>query len=179
MKETGRFVKISEMHPWDKNPKIIRDEKFELLKKALQEEGQDLPIIIDSRKGNEGAIISGNMRYQALKELGVETIWVLDKETKDDAHFFKLAVQHNMQYGEYVSEQILELANMFKDQLELSELDIYLSPPIELDFHLENFGEDKSIANESEPDNTSEEIDMDDKTKNLKHTCPKCGFEFE
>lgn len=178
-------VNIKDIHPWEKNPKIIRDEKFLQLKRTLLEEGQDLPIIVDSRKGNEGCIISGNMRYKALSELVEEgkweadNIWVYYKETKNDAHLFKLAVQHNMQYGDYVSEQVLMLANLYHNDLDLAELDIHLSPPVDLGFHLDNFGPGTEDNEPEDPENTSEEIDLEDKTKNLNHVCPKCGFEFE
>lgn len=156
------YVNINSIHPWEKNPKIIRDEKFKQLKATLLEEGQDKPIIVDSRNGNEGAIISGNMSHKAISELveegkwDADKVWVHLKESKNDAHFFKLAIQHNMTYGEYVPEQIIELANLYKDELRLDELDIHLSKPLDLEFHLENFG---STDTETDVDTTDDKLD--------------------
>ena len=152
MEESRLYQNISALTPWNKNPKIIRDKNFLNLKTTLLEEGQDLPIIIDTRAGNEGVIISGNMRYKALKELvdekkwDADKIWVSLKQTKNDAHFFKLAVQHNMTYGEYVAEQVNELANLFKDELRLDELDIYLDPPTNLENYLDSLNEPEEKA---------------------------------
>lgn len=162
MEESRLYQNISTLTPWDKNPKIIRDKNFLNLKQTLLEEGQDLPLVIDTRAGNEGVIISGNMRYKALKELvdegkwDAEKIWVSLKQTKNDAHFFKLAVQHNMSYGEYVPEQVTELANLYKDELRLDELDIFLTQPVDLNFHIENFG---TTDSEPDVDTTDDKLD--------------------
>lgn len=152
------FWDIEQVKPWDKNPKIIKDKNFDNLKRTLEEEGQDLPLIIDTRKGNEGVIISGNMRYAAMKELGWKKVWVYLKETKDDAHLFKLAVQHNMNYGEYVAEQVSELAELYKDELHLEDLDIHLAQPVDLEFHLQNFGEEQ--AESPDVDTTDDKLDV-------------------
>lgn len=52
-----------------KNPRFIRDEKFEKLKKSLKDFPEMMearPIVIDENN----MILGGNMRFRAAKELG-------------------------------------------------------------------------------------------------------------
>lgn len=55
-----------------KNPRVIRDQKFRLLKKSIEEDPEMLglrEILLFPYQG-KNIIIGGNMRYQALKDLG-------------------------------------------------------------------------------------------------------------
>lgn len=55
-----------------KNPRVIRDQKFRLLKKSIEEDPEMLglrEILLYPYQG-KNIIIGGNMRYQALKDLG-------------------------------------------------------------------------------------------------------------
>lgn len=55
-----------------KNPRIIRDNKFRLLKKSIEEDPEMLGLreILVYKYGGKYIIIGGNMRFQALKDLG-------------------------------------------------------------------------------------------------------------
>ena len=58
-----------------KNPRVIRDQKFRLLKKSIEEDPEMLglrEILLYPYQG-KNIIIGGNMRYQALKDLGYTT----------------------------------------------------------------------------------------------------------
>lgn len=58
-----------------KNPRVIRDQKFRLLKKSIEEDPEMLglrEILLFPYLG-KNIIIGGNMRYQALKDLGYTT----------------------------------------------------------------------------------------------------------
>lgn len=58
-----------------KNPRVIRDLKFRLLKKSIEEDPEMLglrEILLFPYQG-KNIIIGGNMRYQALKDLGYTT----------------------------------------------------------------------------------------------------------
>lgn len=58
-----------------KNPRVIRDAKFKLLKKSIEEDPEMLGLreILLFPFGGKYIIIGGNMRYQALKDLGYTT----------------------------------------------------------------------------------------------------------
>ena len=57
-----------------KNPRLIRDDKYRKLKASIQENPEMLALreLLVFRHGKKYVIIGGNMRFQALKELGYE-----------------------------------------------------------------------------------------------------------
>ena len=61
-----------------KNPRFIKDEKFESLKRSIEEfpEMLELREIIAYDNGGELVIVGGNMRYRAMKELGIKEVAV-------------------------------------------------------------------------------------------------------
>lgn len=74
-------MKLSKIKPNPNNPRLIKDDKFEALKKSIQQStafGKLNPITIDV----DNRIIAGNMRYKAAKDLGLKDypVQVLTKE---------------------------------------------------------------------------------------------------
>lgn len=65
---TRETRKISELKNWDKNPRGIKKDDFERLKKQIQKLGQYKPLLITE----DGTVLGGNMRLKAYKELGIE-----------------------------------------------------------------------------------------------------------
>ncbi len=58
------------------NPRIIKDEKFEKLKKSIKEFPEMLklrPIVVN----NNMVVLGGNMRLKACKEAGLKEVWIL------------------------------------------------------------------------------------------------------
>jgi hypothetical protein len=96
-------MKISEIKLNKKNPRLIKDHKFEKLKNSITEFPKMLelrPIIID----NDNIILGGNMRYQALKDLGYKEIpdsWVKNANelTEDEKQRFIIA--DNVGFGDW------------------------------------------------------------------------------
>ncbi len=64
-------MEISDLKPFEKNPRKITRDKFELLKKSLAEFG-DLSGVVFNRK--TGHLVGGHQRVQAFKELGGEIV---------------------------------------------------------------------------------------------------------
>jgi DNA modification methylase len=96
-------VKLSAIKPNDKNPRTIRDARFERLKTSLEEFPAMMelrPIITDA----EGTILGGNMRYRALKALGYKELpdgWVkrADELTEEEKRRFIIA--DNVGFGDW------------------------------------------------------------------------------
>jgi ParB-like chromosome segregation protein Spo0J len=64
---------IALIKPNPNNPRVLRDDKFKKLKKSIQEFPEMLElreIIVDE----DMVILGGNMRYKALKELGIKDV---------------------------------------------------------------------------------------------------------
>ena len=62
------WVKIDQVHPNPENPREISEESFNKLKKSIQEFPEMLtlrPLVV-----KEGVVLGGNMRLEALKQLG-------------------------------------------------------------------------------------------------------------
>lgn len=92
-------VKISEVKPNPKNPRVIRDEKFKKLVQSLQEfpEMMELrPIVIDEL----GVVLGGNMRLKAAKEAGLESVWVCRVELPEEKKK-EFLVKDNINYGKW------------------------------------------------------------------------------
>jgi ParB-like chromosome segregation protein Spo0J len=115
---------IDTLHNWASNPREISVEKFGDLKDSLKAEGQLIPLLVDVRPDHEGEVLGGNMTLRALRDLGIQQVWVEPRTPRDDAHAFELAIKHNMAYGTYNAQQVAELGQQYIDQLDLTKLDI-------------------------------------------------------
>jgi hypothetical protein len=93
-------VKLSEIKPNPKNPRLIKDEKFKKLVKSIKDFPQMLelrPIVVDENN----IILGGNMRFKALKEAGHTEVSIvrandLTSEQKDE-----FIVKDNVGFGEW------------------------------------------------------------------------------
>lgn len=87
-----------------KNPRTIRDEKFRLLKKSIEEDPEMLglrEILLYPYQG-KNIIIGGNMRYQALKDLGYTTAIVkILPETFTADKLRAIVIKDNSGFGEW------------------------------------------------------------------------------
>lgn len=96
-------MKINEIKLNKKNPRIIKDYKFEKLKKSITEFPKMLelrPIIID----NDNIILGGNMRYQALKDLGYKELpdnWVKKSSELTVEEKQRFIMVDNISYGDF------------------------------------------------------------------------------
>lgn len=144
---TKTYAPLSSLHNWDDNPKEIKSERFDLLKESLKKEGQLLPLLVDVRESTEGNLIGGNMTYRALSANGNQDAWIEPRAPRDDAHMFEIALKHNMMYGNYIEQKLQELANKFKDKVDLSKLFVPSAPEIDV----------KSLLAQVSPDVTEDE----------------------
>lgn len=57
-----------------KNPRFIKDERFKALKKSIEDDPEMLNLreLVAYDNGEELVVILGNMRYRAMKELGIK-----------------------------------------------------------------------------------------------------------
>ncbi len=117
-----------------KNPRLIKDSKFEKLKKSIEDNPEMLGMreVLVFPHGSKYVIIGGNMRFQACKELQFVTVpcKILDKDTTAE-QLRAITIKDNVGFGEHDWEL---LANEW-DSVELEEwgLDV---PEFNLD-HIE------------------------------------------
>jgi len=70
MKWLSEIRNISELKPWDKNPRILREKPMKDLRDSIDKFGVVEPIVINK----DGVIIGGHGRYYTLVEKGVEKV---------------------------------------------------------------------------------------------------------
>ena len=82
-------LNISEIHPYENNPRRISDEAVEKVADSIREFGFQQPIVVDSAH----VIIVGHTRLKAAKKLGLETVPVVvaDNLTEEQAKAYRLA----------------------------------------------------------------------------------------
>ena len=92
-----------------KNPRLIRDEKFQKLVKSIQEDPEMLQLreLIVIPSGKNFVVIAGNMRLRAMMELGYKEApcKVLDKDTSVEK-LKAYTIKDNVGFGEHDWEQL-------------------------------------------------------------------------
>jgi len=145
-------MKINEIHLNPDNPRFIKDDKFEKLKKSIKEFPKMMelrPIIID----DSGKILGGNMRYRALIELGYQEIpkgWVVKASELTEEEKKRFIIADNIPYGEFDYEKLGNEWDEVKLEdwgMDLSEINIHFEPEAEED----DFDVDKEVEETKEP----------------------------
>lgn len=96
-------MKLSDIKKNPENPRTIRGEQFERLKRSIREFPQMMalrPIVTDS----EGVVLGGNMRLEALKALGYKEVpdeWVKRADELTEEQRREFAVKDNAGFGDW------------------------------------------------------------------------------
>lgn len=148
-------VSIDSLQLWDRNPRSIKGDRFNELKERLKRQGQIKPLLV-AKDGK--TVIGGNMRLRAMKELGIEEVWISQTEAQTDKEIFDLALTDNEEFGYYEQEQVAELAlELGLSPLELKSYALSLGEPTTLDLVIDKFGPEVTEEDEESP-----EIDEDE-----------------
>jgi len=119
------YRKITEIKPNPKNPRIIKDDKFNKLVKSIKEFPEMLekrPLICFTDVDNKLVVLGGNMRLKAAKEVGLKKIPVVLADDWTEEQKNEFLIKDNVGFGEW---QWDELANEWDSkQLEDWGLDI-------------------------------------------------------
>jgi len=96
-------MKVTDIKSNPNNPRIIKDEKFEKLKKSIKEFPKMMalrPMVINE----DNIVLGGNMRLKALKELGYTDVpdeWVKRAEYLTDEEARRFIIADNVGFGEH------------------------------------------------------------------------------
>ena len=96
-------MKITEIKLNPSNPRVIKDAKFDKLKKSIQEFPAMMelrPMVVDS----DNVVLGGNMRLKALTELGYKEIpdtWVKRATDLTEEEKQRFIVADNVGFGEW------------------------------------------------------------------------------
>ena len=130
-------VKINAIKTNPKNPRLIKDDKFQKLVKSIQEFPQMLelrPIVVDENN----IILGGNMRYKACIEAGLKEIFILKAEDLTEEQKDEFIVKDNVGFGEWDWDILANVWDTDKLQDWGLDLPIYFNDSDELgtDFNL-------------------------------------------
>ena len=96
-------MKLSQIKANPNNPRVLRDEKFQKLKKSIEEFPKMMelrPIVIDENN----TILGGNMRFRALQDLGykeIEDSWVKKANELTEKQKQEFIIKDNVSFGEW------------------------------------------------------------------------------
>ena len=104
-----QLVKISQVKPNPRNPRIIKDDKFKKLVKSITEFPDMLnkrPLVVFTDVDGKYVVLGGNMRLKACKEIGLKEIPIIvaDEWTEEQKHEF--LIKDNVGFGEWDWDQL-------------------------------------------------------------------------
>ena len=131
-------VPVSQVVPWDKNPRGIKTADFERLKKQILTLGVYKPLVA-YKDGEQYVVLGGNMRIRALKSLGVTEVDVSLVKPKTEADKVKIALSDNDRAGFYEEERLAELVLPHLEDINVSDFKVDIGEPLDLRSLLERF----------------------------------------
>jgi site-specific DNA-methyltransferase (adenine-specific) len=140
------YKPLSELKELPGNPRTIKKDQFEKLKKSLQDNAdyfEARPIILSDRTG-ENIILAGNQRYKAAKALKMEQVPTITLHGLTEAREREIIIRDNVNNGEW---NVDLLANEWNPD-ELIEWGVEI-PDIKAE--IEIIEDDAPEVNEEEP----------------------------
>jgi len=95
-----QLISIKEIKLNDKNPRIIKDDRFKKLVKSIQEFPEMLekrPIIVDE----EMVVLGGNMRLRACIAAGLKEVWIDQAIGWSEEKKKEFTIKDNIGFGEW------------------------------------------------------------------------------
>ncbi|OGD25764.1 MAG: hypothetical protein A2V57_08735 [Candidatus Aminicenantes bacterium RBG_19FT_COMBO_65_30] len=141
-----RRVPISEVVPWDKNPRGILKADFERLKRQIKRLGVYKPLVVCEDGGKKGrrrlVVLGGNMRLLALRELGIKEIEVSVVRAPTDKERIDYSLSDNDRAGYYEEEALAELVYPHLQEINLEDFKVDLGKMVDLKDVVERYGPD-------------------------------------
>lgn len=169
MNNTSETVSIKKLTGWDKNPRGIKKDDYNRLKKQIQDLGVYKPLLVNE----DYVVLGGNMRLKVLTDLGVENVWVSVVKASTPEMMTKYALSDNDEAGYYEEQALAEL--LMPLEINLDDYRVNLGKPISITELLAKFGPTGGI----DFDNIES---TEDRKKNFEKqtvTCPQCEHSFE
>jgi DNA modification methylase len=187
------MIKLSTIKSNPNNPRVIKDHKFEKLKKSIEEFPKMMelrPLVINE----DSIVLGGNMRLKALKDLGYKEVpdeWVKSAKdlTEDEQRRFIIA--DNVGFGEHDWEMLANEWDMqeledwgldgfpFEEEIEEAEEDDYEEPEkMQVDVVLGDLieiGEHRLLCGSATDTNDIDKL-MQGINPDLVHTDPPYGM---
>ena len=137
-----KTLNLGDIHPYERNPRI-NDKAVEPVMKSIQKDGYRARIIVD----NNGVIIAGHTRYEAMKRLGwtEAEVWIADDMTPEQIADYRIRDNLTADFAEWDFSEL---------ETEIAEMD--------LDFDMSEFEGFEDIQGGVSDTPTAEEDDFDE-----------------
>lgn len=173
-------LSLKDLKPYPLNAKKHPPEQIEKLVRSINLTGFTQPIVVN-KEGEELVIIAGHGRYLASLQMNLKTVpcmvlevpkivadqaRLMDNKSAESDYDIELLIK---ELSKFNSEEIIDTGY---DETELNKLILELEETIDElnDESVEMKGFDE------EKESNTKEINPDE--YEFKHTCPKCGFQY-
>jgi hypothetical protein len=156
-------VPIDKVSPWDKNPRGIKTEDYDRLKKQILKHGLYKPLIAVAENGGY-VVLGGNMRLRVLKEIGMEMVDLVVVKAESDAERIEISISDNDRAGYYEEQALSELVYPLIAKIDLALYKVDVGSAADLQKIIGDISDIK-------PQEFPEIIDDS-------HECPKCGYKW-
>ena len=98
------IVPINKIKPNPKNPRTIKDERFEKLKKSIQDFPDMLnkrPLVCFTDTDGKFVVLGGNMRLKAAKDLGLKELPIILADEWTEEQKAEFLIKDNVGFGEW------------------------------------------------------------------------------
>lgn len=170
----AKTIKLSDLHlntgqikDVPKNPRFIKDERYEALKKSIYDDPEMLQLreLVAYDNNGELVVILGNMRYRAMKELGYKDAPVKVLPAETDAKKLRAYIQKdNIAFGQNDWD-------LLGNEWDIEELQDF---GLECEF-LEEMETETEKEKEAEEDNYDIENNIEEETTTKIGDCFKLG----
>ncbi|MHA1305232.1 MAG: ParB/RepB/Spo0J family partition protein [Candidatus Heimdallarchaeaceae archaeon] len=128
-------IPIDDLLPTEENPNKMKNRKFDVLVKTIEEVGYDQPIKVWWNKDlKKYEIVKGNHRYWAMKLLGKKEVDCVIGDYKNREEMLKDLVRDNVVRGEIDPVKFTELFNKLGEKYQKEELKLMMGFVDEAEF---------------------------------------------
>jgi ParB-like chromosome segregation protein Spo0J len=119
--------KVADLQNWEDNPREISKEDYERLQAHIRRLGMYKPLLINQNN----IVLGGNMRLNALKDLGIEEVMCAVVLTDNQQQMIEYALSDNDQMGVTDEQKLAELVTLTPIKQELFSVSVGKLKPVE------------------------------------------------
>lgn len=98
------YSNITEIKPNPKNPRVIKDEKFDKLVQSLKDFPEMLekrPLVVFTDTDGKYVVLGGNMRLKAAKNIGLKKLPIIIADDWTEEQKNQFLIKDNVGFGEW------------------------------------------------------------------------------
>lgn len=108
-REDSVIVDIGRIDEWADNSRQQGDGDIERVEQQIARLGQYKPLLVVEKENGRYEVIGGNARLKALKNLGIEKVWVMKLSPENEQEKIKIAISDNDRIGYYIPADVVNL----------------------------------------------------------------------